>query len=40
VFTDQVHLQMLSLLGMKGDLQGIKKLIEKLGKEPRLIRKN
>jgi pentatricopeptide repeat protein len=39
VFTDRVHFQMLSLLGMKGDLQGIKKLIEKLGKDPEIDKK-
>lgn len=39
VFTDRVHFQMLSLLGMKGNIAGIKRLIEKLGMDPEIDKK-
>ncbi|KAJ1690205.1 hypothetical protein LUZ63_014360 [Rhynchospora breviuscula] len=39
VFTDGVHFQMLSLLGMKGDFDEVDRLIEKLSKDPEIDKK-
>ncbi|KAJ3703236.1 hypothetical protein LUZ61_006941 [Rhynchospora tenuis] len=39
VFTDRVHFQMLSLLGMKGDFDEVDRLIDKLGKDPEIDKK-